>query len=53
MTSHFSTITKIKYVFTGTLVRHMCMSRFLSSFAYVNTDRLLNPFTFESIEEIV
>jgi hypothetical protein len=36
--TEISTIIKIEDVFAGTLVRHPCMSRFLSSFAFGNTD---------------
>ena len=38
----FSTIIKIKDIFTGILARHLCMSRFLSSFAFGNTDPYLS-----------
>ncbi len=33
----FSTIIKIEDIFAGILIRHPCMSRFLSSFAFGNT----------------
>ena len=55
--SHNKTIIKTEDVFTGTLVRHPYMSRFLSSFAFENIDlyfgRVLNSFTFENTGAIV
>ncbi len=39
-----STIIKIEDVFTGILVRHPYMSRFLSSFAFENTYSFLSWF---------
>ena len=55
---YISTIIKIEDVFTGILVRHPYMSRFLSSFAFENnTDPYLNRvlilFTFGNTEEVV
>ena len=52
-----STIIKIEDVFTGTLVHHLCMSRFLSSLNFENTypylSRFLNSFAFGNIEGVV
>jgi hypothetical protein len=52
-----STIIKIEDVFAGILVRHPCMSRFLSSFAFGNTypylSRFLRLFTFGNTEGII
>jgi hypothetical protein len=50
-----STIIKIEDVFAGTLVRYPYLSRFLSSFAFVNKDmclsQLLSLFTFGDTKE--
>jgi hypothetical protein len=47
-----STIINFEYVFAGILVRHPCMSQFLSSFAFGNTypylGRFLRSFTFDN-----
>jgi hypothetical protein len=52
-----STIIKIEDVFAGILVRHPCMSRFLSLIAFENTypylSRFLRSFTFGNTEEII
>ena len=52
-----STIIKIKDVFAGILVHHPYMSRFLSPFAFGNTNpylsRFLSSFGFRNTEEIV
>jgi hypothetical protein len=53
----FSAIIKIKHVFAGILVRHSCMSRFLSLFAFENTypylSRFLRSLTFGNTDEII
>jgi hypothetical protein len=52
-----STIIKIENAFAGILVRHPCMSRFLSSFAFGNTymylSRFLRSLTFGNTEGII
>ena len=52
-----STIIKIKDIFAGILVRHLCMSRFLILFSFGNTypylSRFLTLFTFGSTEGII
>ena len=52
-----STIIKIEDVFAGTLIRHLFMSRFSSSFAFENTclylSRFLSSFVFGNTEEVV
>ena len=52
-----STIIKMKDVFTGILVRHPCLSRFLSLFAFGNTypclSQILNSFDFKNTKWIV
>jgi hypothetical protein len=49
-----STIIKINNVFAGILVRHPCLSRFLSLFAFGNTDPclrwILSSFAFENTD---
>ena len=55
--THFSTIIKIEDVFTGTLIRHSCFSRFLSLFAFENTylcfSQFLSSFTFRNTKGVV
>ena len=52
-----STIIKTEDVFVGILVRHPCMSRFLSSFAFGNIhphlSQFLRLFTFGNTEGII
>ena len=52
-----STIIKIEDVFTGILVRHPRLSRFLSSFTFKNTDpclsQILSSFAFENTKGVV
>ena len=53
----FSTIIIIEYIFTVSLLRHVCMSRFSSSFTFENTysylSRLLSWSACENTEGVV
>ena len=54
---YISTIIKIEVVFAGSLLRHLCMSRFLTSFAFRNTypylSQFLGSFAFENTKGVI